>query len=70
MLDYAGARSQQACATRRSSTRSGPRVYLPPSSYEAWFVSAVHDDAVLDRVADALPEAARAAAAATEEADR
>jgi glutamate-1-semialdehyde 2,1-aminomutase len=45
-------------------------VYLPPSAYEAWFVSAAHDDAVLDRVADALPEAARAAAAATPEGDR
>jgi len=45
-------------------------VYLPPSAYEAWFVSAAHDDAVLDRVADALPEAARAAAVATPEGDR
>jgi glutamate-1-semialdehyde 2,1-aminomutase len=38
-------------------------VYLPPSAYEAWFVSAAHDDAALERVADALPHAARAAAA-------
>ncbi|MEP6462645.1 MAG: aminotransferase class III-fold pyridoxal phosphate-dependent enzyme, partial [Frankiaceae bacterium] len=37
-------------------------VYLPPSAYEAWFVSAEHDSAALDRVADALPYAARAAA--------
>jgi glutamate-1-semialdehyde 2,1-aminomutase len=37
-------------------------VYLPPSAYEAWFVSAAHDDDALDRVADALPHAARAAA--------
>ncbi len=37
-------------------------VYLPPSSYEAWFLSAAHDDAALDRVAEALPHAARAAA--------
>ncbi len=37
-------------------------VYLPPSAFEAWFVSAVHDDAALDRVAEALPAAARAAA--------
>jgi glutamate-1-semialdehyde 2,1-aminomutase len=41
-------------------------VYPPPSAYEAWFVSAAHDQAVLDRVADALPEAARAAAQATD----
>jgi glutamate-1-semialdehyde 2,1-aminomutase len=39
-------------------------VYLPPSAFEAWFVSAVHDEHALSRVADALPAAARAAAAA------
>jgi glutamate-1-semialdehyde 2,1-aminomutase len=39
-------------------------VSLPPSAYEAWFVSAAHDDRALDRVADALPAAARAAAEA------
>ncbi len=38
-------------------------VYLPPSAYEAWFVSAAHDDTALGRVVDALPAAARAAAA-------
>ena len=37
-------------------------VYLPPSAYEAWFVSAAHDGAALARIADALPAAARAAA--------
>ncbi|TDD11578.1 glutamate-1-semialdehyde-2,1-aminomutase [Nonomuraea deserti] len=39
-------------------------VYLPPSAYEAWFLSASHDDEALQRVADALPAAAKAAAAA------
>jgi glutamate-1-semialdehyde 2,1-aminomutase len=39
-------------------------VYLPPSAFEVWFVSAAHHDAVLDRVAEALPSAARAAAGA------
>jgi glutamate-1-semialdehyde 2,1-aminomutase len=39
-------------------------VYLPPSPYEAWFLSAAHDDAALERIADALPPAASAAAAA------
>jgi glutamate-1-semialdehyde 2,1-aminomutase len=39
-------------------------VYLPPSAYEAWFVSAAHDDAALDRVMAALPKAAVAAGAA------
>jgi glutamate-1-semialdehyde 2,1-aminomutase len=39
-------------------------VYLPPSPFEAWFVSAAHDDRALSRIADALPTAARAAAVA------
>jgi len=38
-------------------------VYLPPSAFEAWFVSAVHDDRAVDRIAAALPRAAAAAAA-------
>ena len=39
-------------------------VYLPPSAFEAWFVSAAHHDAVLDRVAEAVSWAAQAAARA------
>jgi glutamate-1-semialdehyde 2,1-aminomutase len=39
-------------------------VYLPPSAFEAWFVSAAHDEVALSRIADALPAAARAASAA------
>jgi glutamate-1-semialdehyde 2,1-aminomutase len=39
-------------------------VYLPPSPFEAWFLSAAHDDEAIGRVADALPAAAAAAAAA------
>jgi glutamate-1-semialdehyde 2,1-aminomutase len=35
-------------------------VHLPPSAFEAWFVSAAHDDAAVDRVVSALPAAARA----------
>jgi glutamate-1-semialdehyde 2,1-aminomutase len=42
-------------------------VYLPPSAYEAWFLSAAHDGDALGRVADALPHAARAAARAVPE---
>jgi glutamate-1-semialdehyde 2,1-aminomutase len=38
-------------------------VYLPPSPYEAWFVSAAHDDDAIARIAKALPGAAKAAAA-------
>ncbi|MFD3812723.1 glutamate-1-semialdehyde 2,1-aminomutase [Rhodococcus sp. NPDC058639] len=40
-------------------------VYAPPSAFETWFVSAALDDAAFSRIADALPHAARAAAAAT-----
>ena len=39
-------------------------VYLPPSPYEAWFVSSAHGAAELERVEAALPGAAVAAAAA------
>jgi glutamate-1-semialdehyde 2,1-aminomutase len=39
-------------------------VYLPPSPYEAWFVSAAHDDEAVARIAEALPAAAREAAVA------
>ncbi|QLD10676.1 glutamate-1-semialdehyde 2,1-aminomutase [Microbacterium oleivorans] len=40
-------------------------VSLPPSAFEAWFLTAAHDDAALERIVRALPAAARAAAAAT-----
>ncbi|MBD3915815.1 glutamate-1-semialdehyde 2,1-aminomutase [Nocardioides hwasunensis] len=39
-------------------------VYLPPSAYEAWFVSAAHDDRAVSTIVDALPAAALAAARA------
>ncbi|MBN9239251.1 MAG: glutamate-1-semialdehyde 2,1-aminomutase [Micrococcales bacterium 70-64] len=39
-------------------------VSLPPSVFEAWFVSAAHDGAAVGRILDALPAAAKAAAAA------
>ena len=39
-------------------------VYLPPSVFEAWFLSAAHDDAAMNRIFTALPAAAQAAAAA------
>ncbi|MCX5041764.1 glutamate-1-semialdehyde 2,1-aminomutase [Aldersonia sp. NBC_00410] len=41
-------------------------VYAPPSAFEAWFVSAALDDAAFERIADALPAAAAAAATAPE----
>jgi len=40
-------------------------VSLPPSVFEAWFVSAAHDESAIGRIFDALPSAAKAAAAAS-----
>ncbi|TXS56323.1 glutamate-1-semialdehyde 2,1-aminomutase [Streptomyces sp. t39] len=40
-------------------------VYLPPSAFESWFVSTAHDARAVERIAAALPAAARAAAEAT-----
>ena len=45
-------------------------VYLPPSAFEAWFLSAAHDDRAVDRVVSALPEAARAALAVPDPEER
>jgi glutamate-1-semialdehyde 2,1-aminomutase len=39
-------------------------VYLPPSAFESWFVSTTHDERAVERIAAALPAAARAAAEA------
>ncbi|MFT4127733.1 MAG: glutamate-1-semialdehyde 2,1-aminomutase [Gordonia sp. (in: high G+C Gram-positive bacteria)] len=39
-------------------------VYPPPSAFEAWFVSAALDEDAFSAIADAMPAAARAAAAA------
>ena len=41
-------------------------VSLPPSAFEAWFVSAAHTDSAIDRILAALPAAAAAAASAVE----
>ena len=66
VVDYATARAQEAWRYPPFFHAMLARgVYLPPSAYEAWFVSAAHDEGIIDRVADALPAAARAAATAT-----
>jgi glutamate-1-semialdehyde 2,1-aminomutase len=39
-------------------------VSLPPSAFEAWFLTAAHDDAAVAQIVDASPAAARAAASA------
>jgi glutamate-1-semialdehyde 2,1-aminomutase len=65
VVDYAGAQTQNVDAFRAFFHELLSRgVYLPPSAYEAWFVSAAIDDAALEVVAAALPHAARAAAEA------
>ncbi|WP_298713817.1 glutamate-1-semialdehyde 2,1-aminomutase [Micrococcus sp. 2A] len=64
--DYADAQGQEVFRYApffQSMLESG--VYLPPSVFEAWFVSAAHDDAAIGTVLEALPGAVRAAAAAT-----
>jgi len=65
VLDFAGA---QAADTFRYTpffhAMLDAGVYLPPSAFEAWFVNAALDEQALERVASALPAAARAAAAA------
>ncbi|GAA3234150.1 glutamate-1-semialdehyde 2,1-aminomutase [Actinocorallia longicatena] len=65
VLDFTHAQQQNSAAYAAFFHEALKRgVYLPPSSYEVWFLSAAHDDAALDRIADALPHAARAAAGA------
>jgi glutamate-1-semialdehyde 2,1-aminomutase len=66
VVDFAGAQDQQLHRFRAFFHEMLARgVALPPSAFEAWFVNAAHDSAALDRVAAALPYAARAAAQAT-----
>lgn len=68
VVDYAGAQAQEVFRYKaffHSMLSQG--VYLPPSAFEAWFLSAAHDDAAISQVIDALPAAADAAAAATAE---
>ncbi|MFE6775279.1 glutamate-1-semialdehyde 2,1-aminomutase [Streptomyces sp. NPDC057702] len=67
VVDYAGAKAQQAyrfTAFFHSMLAQG--VYLPPSAFESWFVSTAHDERAIEKIAAALPAAARAAADATE----
>lgn len=65
VTDYDGAKRQESfrfTAFFHSMLAQG--VYLPPSAFESWFVSAAHDAAAIERIAAALPAAARAAAEA------
>ncbi|UGY92930.1 glutamate-1-semialdehyde 2,1-aminomutase [Streptomyces gobiensis] len=65
VTDYASAKAQESfrfTAFFHSMLEQG--VYLPPSAFESWFVSTAHDDRAIERIAAALPAAARAAAGA------
>ena len=65
VTNYAHAQQQDAFrypALFHSLLASG--VHAPPSVYEAWFLSAAHDDVAVNRILDALPAAAQAAARA------
>jgi len=66
VTDFATARRQDTAAfTAFFHAMLDRGVYLPPSAFEAWFVSAAHDDAAISQVVEALPAAAKAAAAAS-----
>jgi glutamate-1-semialdehyde 2,1-aminomutase len=63
VTDFDGARAQDTAAYAaffHAMLAAG--VYLPPSAFEAWFVSAAHDERAVATVLDALPGAAEAAA--------
>ena len=63
--DYAEASTQDTGAYKAFFHAMLDRgVYLPPSAYEAWFLSAAHDDRAVQHVLGALPAAAEAAARA------
>ena len=65
VTDYATAKTQDTAAFKAFFHAMLSRgVYLPPSAFESWFVSTALDDGALETIADALPHAARAAAAA------
>jgi glutamate-1-semialdehyde 2,1-aminomutase len=63
--DFGAARAQSSAAYAAFFHAMLDRgVYLPPSPFEAWFLSAAHDEAAISVIAEALPAAAAAAAAA------
>ncbi|MFD6056105.1 glutamate-1-semialdehyde 2,1-aminomutase [Agromyces sp. NPDC060279] len=70
--ELAGGAHDYATVQRQEAWRYAPffhamldaGVSLPPSVFEAWFVTAAHDEAAIGRILDALPAAARAAASA------
>ncbi len=64
VTDFEGAAAQDTEAFARFfHAMLDAGVHLPPSAYETWFLSAAHDDRAVSTIVDALPGAARAAAA-------
>lgn len=62
VTDYDSAKRQDTAAFGRFfHAMLDGGVWLPPSAFEAWFVSTAHTDADLEQIAAALPAAARAA---------
>ena len=60
VTDYAGAsRADTSLFGRFFGGMLARGVYLPPSQFEAWFVSAVHSDADIDETIAAVAEAAK-----------
>ena len=71
VADYQAARGQDTAAYARFFHAMLERgVYLPPSAFEAWFVSIVHGQAEVDRVLSAAREAAMVAAAPAQASNR
>jgi glutamate-1-semialdehyde 2,1-aminomutase len=69
--DYEAARRQDTAAYARFFHAMLNRgVYLPPSAFEAWFVSTVHTDVEVDRILTAAREAARLAYATAQPSNR
>jgi glutamate-1-semialdehyde 2,1-aminomutase len=57
--NYEEAKQQDLNAfTRFFHSMLSQGVYLPPSAFESWFLSAAHDDEAVEQVLRALPEAA------------
>ncbi len=62
VVNYADAQDQDVAAYGRFfHAMLDGGVALPPSAFEAWFLSAAHDDAAMETIAAALKPAAKAA---------
>lgn len=63
VVDFAGAADQdEAAFARFFHGMLDAGVYLPPSAFEAWFVSGAHGDSEMEHIATAAEAGARAAA--------